>query len=50
LIAFGVLMLLCLVCAIMAGVEKYRDDQAGGNQLYSQQTQSPAFFGFTNFW
>ncbi|CAO3598046.1 unnamed protein product [Absidia cylindrospora] len=50
LIAFGVLMILCLVCAIMAGVEKYGDDQDGGTQLYSQQNQSPAMVGFTNFW
>ncbi|KAI8337498.1 hypothetical protein BC941DRAFT_425393 [Chlamydoabsidia padenii] len=50
LIAFGVLMILCLVCAIMCGVDKYRDDQGGGTDLYSKQDQSPAFVGFTNFW
>ncbi|KAI8099992.1 uncharacterized protein BX664DRAFT_382450 [Halteromyces radiatus] len=50
LIAFGILMILCLVCAIMAGVEKYQDDRDGGTKLYSQQDSSPAFVGFINFW
>ncbi|CAO3632171.1 unnamed protein product [Cunninghamella echinulata] len=49
-IAFVILVILCLACAIMAGVLKHQDDQDGGSQLYSQQEGSPTFAGFMNFW
>ncbi|KAI8393371.1 uncharacterized protein BYT42DRAFT_550793 [Radiomyces spectabilis] len=50
LIAFLVLFILCLVCAIMAGVQKASDDRDAASQLYTRQSGSPAFVGFTNFW
>lgn len=49
-ISFVVLFILCLVCAIMAGFQKAQDDNDAGGSLYSRQTESPAFVGFTNFW
>ncbi|ORY91437.1 hypothetical protein BCR43DRAFT_479794 [Syncephalastrum racemosum] len=49
-ISFIVLFILCLVCAIMAGFQKAQDDNDAGGSLYSRQTESPAFVGFTNFW
>ncbi|KAI7889242.1 uncharacterized protein EV154DRAFT_604236 [Mucor mucedo] len=49
-IAFGVLFLLCLVCAIMAGVMRARDIASGSPMLYTAQTDSPAYAGFLNFW
>lgn len=49
-IAFVVLFFLCLICAIFSGVMKSQDGQDAGNQMYSGQSGSPAFIGFTNFW
>ncbi|KAG2226233.1 hypothetical protein INT45_003378, partial [Circinella minor] len=49
-IAFVVLFILCLVCAILAGFMKADDDNDAGTSLYSRETNSPAFWGFTNFW
>ncbi|KAI7885660.1 phospholipid-translocating P-type ATPase [Lichtheimia hyalospora FSU 10163] len=49
-IAFIVLFVLCLVCAILAGVMKAQDDADAGTDMYSRQYSSPAFYGFTNFW
>ncbi|GAA5808257.1 hypothetical protein MFLAVUS_001645 [Mucor flavus] len=49
-IAFGVLFLLCLICAIMAGVMRSRDIALGTQILFTAQTDSPAYAGFLNFW
>ncbi|KAI9255787.1 hypothetical protein BDA99DRAFT_574021 [Phascolomyces articulosus] len=49
-IAFVVLFILCLICAILAGFMKAADDADAGTSLYSRETNSPAFWGFTNFW
>ncbi|KAI9494577.1 hypothetical protein BDB00DRAFT_817387 [Zychaea mexicana] len=49
-IAFVVLFILCLVCAILAGFMKAADDSDAGTSLYSHETNTPAFWGFTIFW
>ncbi|KAI8060100.1 hypothetical protein BC940DRAFT_246971 [Gongronella butleri] len=49
-IAFAVLILLCLVCAIMAGVIKQQNDGMSGSSLFTQRSESPTYFGFLNFW
>ncbi|KAF7723814.1 hypothetical protein EC973_001598 [Apophysomyces ossiformis] len=50
LIAFVVLFVLCFICAAMGGVMKQWDDRSPAWLLYSRQSGSPAFVGFTNFW
>ncbi|KAI8640888.1 hypothetical protein BD408DRAFT_418976 [Parasitella parasitica] len=49
-VAFAVLFLLCLVCAIMGGVMRYRAMSSDAAELFTAQTGSPAYVGFVNFW
>ncbi|ORX59732.1 phospholipid-translocating P-type ATPase [Hesseltinella vesiculosa] len=49
-IAFAVLIILCLVCAVMAGVRKSQNDAQPGSALFTQRQEAPAYFGFLNFW
>ncbi|EPB84177.1 hypothetical protein HMPREF1544_09040 [Mucor circinelloides 1006PhL] len=49
-VAFAVLFILCLICAIMAGVMRYRTMSSDAAQLFTAQTGSPGYVGFVNFW
>ncbi|CEP15325.1 hypothetical protein [Parasitella parasitica] len=49
-VAFAVLFLLCLICAIMAGVMRYRTMSSDAAELFTAQTGSPGYVGFINFW
>ncbi|RCI03572.1 hypothetical protein CU098_002818, partial [Rhizopus stolonifer] len=48
-VAFAVLFLLCLVCAIMAGVIRARDMQNSASILFTAQSGTPGYVGFLNF-
>lgn len=48
--AFAVLFVLCLVCAIMAGVIRSRDMQNSASLLFTAQSGTPGYVGFLNFW
>ncbi|KAI9257440.1 hypothetical protein BY458DRAFT_588874 [Sporodiniella umbellata] len=48
-VAFAVLFLLCLVCAIMAGVVRARDLTNPGSDLFTAQSGTPGYVGFLNF-
>ncbi|EIE80028.1 hypothetical protein RO3G_04733 [Rhizopus delemar RA 99-880] len=49
-VAFAVLFVLCLVCAIMAGVIRSRDIQNSASLLFTAQSGTPGYVGFLNFW
>ncbi|OAD03177.1 hypothetical protein MUCCIDRAFT_143219 [Mucor lusitanicus CBS 277.49] len=49
-VAFAVLFILCLICAIMAGVMRYRTMSSDAAELFTAQTGSPGYVGFVNFW
>ncbi|KAG1384199.1 hypothetical protein G6F61_000673 [Rhizopus arrhizus] len=49
-VAFAVLFVLCLVCAIMAGVIRSRDMQNSASLLFTAQSGTPGYVGFLNFW
>ncbi|CAO3627613.1 unnamed protein product [Mucor fragilis] len=49
-VAFAVLFILCLICAIMAGVMRYRTMSSDAAELFTAQTGSPGYVGFINFW
>ncbi|KAI9486475.1 MAG: hypothetical protein EXX96DRAFT_549200 [Benjaminiella poitrasii] len=49
-IAFLVLFILCLICAIMAGVMRHRFMSTAASSLFAVQSGSPAYVGFMNFW
>ncbi|KAI8874988.1 phospholipid-translocating P-type ATPase, partial [Backusella circina FSU 941] len=49
-VAFIVLFILCLICAIMAGVMRQKELDSPGDTLYTAETGSPGFVGFLNFW
>ncbi|KAI8373699.1 hypothetical protein BD560DRAFT_446220 [Blakeslea trispora] len=49
-VAFIVLFLLCLVCAIMAGVMRARQMSSPAASLYTANKDSPGYAGFLNFW
>ncbi|KAI7906865.1 uncharacterized protein BX663DRAFT_494033 [Cokeromyces recurvatus] len=49
-IAFLVLFILCLICAIMAGVKRSYFMSNTSSSLFAVQSGSPAYVGFMNFW
>ncbi|KAI7869563.1 hypothetical protein BDF14DRAFT_1782731 [Spinellus fusiger] len=49
-VAFAVLFLLSFVCAAMSGILKQKNSRSAAGDLYSGQSESPAYTGFLNFW
>ncbi|KAI8375650.1 hypothetical protein EDC96DRAFT_541090 [Choanephora cucurbitarum] len=49
-VAFIVLFVLCLLCAIMSGVMRARQMSSPAASLYTADKDSPGYAGFLNFW